>query len=86
MGPEKDRLHAVYATHIQNLAIVFSLPFIPNENNNLSFRVSLQANEPEIHLEAGSLDMSRPGFLYIVPSASFEQLDDEQWVSYSNPE
>ena len=83
VGPEKDRLHAVYATHIQNLAIVFSLPFIPNENNNLSFQVSFQTDEPEIHLEAGSLDISRPGFLYTVPSASFEQLDDEQWISYS---
>ena len=82
VGPEKDRLNAVYATHIQNLAIVFSLPFIPNENNNLSFQVSFQTDEPEIHLEAGSLDMSRPGFLYTLPSASFGQLDDEQWVSY----
>ena len=26
--------------------------------------------------------MSKPGFLYIVPSDSFEQIDDEQWVSY----
>ena len=82
VGPEKDRLNAVYATHIRNLAIVFSLPFTPNENGNLSFRVSLQADKPEIHLEAGSLDASRPGFLYMVPSDSFEQLDDEQWVSY----
>ena len=83
VGPGKDRLNAVYATHIRNLAIVFSLPFTPNENGNLSFRVSLQADKPEIHLEAGSLDASKPGFLYIVPSDSFEQLDDEQWVSYS---
>ena len=44
VGPEKDRLHAVYATHIQNLAIVFSLPFIPNQNNNLSFQVSFQTD------------------------------------------
>ena len=86
VGPEKDRLNAVYATHIQNLAIAFSLPFVPNENNNLSLQVSLQAAEPEIHLEAGSLDMARSGFLYTVPSASFEQLDDEQWVSYSSVE
>ena len=42
VGPEKDRLNAVYATHIQNLAIVFSLPF--------------------------------------------EQIDDEQWISYSSVE
>ena len=55
VGPEKDRLNAVYATHIRNLAIVFSLPFTPNEDGNLSFRVSLQADKPEIHLEAGSL-------------------------------
>ena len=82
MGPEKDCLNAVYATHIRNLAIVFSLPFTPNENGNLSFRVSLQADKPEIRLEAGSLDASRAGFLYMVPSDSFEQLDDEQWVSY----
>ena len=82
VGPEKDRLNAVYATHIRNLAIVFSLPFIPNENGNLSIQVSSQADEPDIHLEAGSLDLSRLGFLYIVPSDSFEQLDDEQWVAY----
>ena len=82
VGSGKDCLNAVYATHIENLAIVFSLPFIPNENGNLSIRVSLQADKPGIHLEAGLLDASRPGFLYIVPSDSFEQLDDEQWVSY----
>lgn len=86
VGPGKDRLNAVYATHIQNLAIVFSLPFVPNENNNLSFQVSLQADEPEIHLEAGSLDMARSGFLYTVSSVSFEQIDDEQWISYSSVE
>lgn len=82
VGPEKDRLNAVYATHIRNLAIAFSLPFIPNENGNLSIRISSQTDEPEIHLEAGSINWSRLGILYIVPSDSFEQLDDEQWVAY----
>lgn len=86
VGLRKDRLNAVYATHIRNLAIVFSLPFTPNENGNLSFRVSLQAATPEIHLNAGSLDTSRSGFLYMVPSDSFQQLDVEQWVSYCSVE
>ncbi len=30
--------------------------------------------------------MARSGFLYTVPSASFEQIDDEQWISYSSVE
>ncbi len=32
VGPEHDKLEAVYATHLRNLAIAFSLPITPNED------------------------------------------------------
>jgi hypothetical protein len=83
VGAEKDRLNAVYASCLRNVAIAFSLPFVPNEKGELFFRMSLVNNEPTIILEAGSMDVSRWSYLYIVPSDTFEYLDGSQWISYA---
>ena len=81
VGPEHDKLEAVYATHIKKIAIAFSLPIRPIENGGFSFGVDLGIErvedlndgvEPRIDLEVGSLDLNRPGYVYVLPSDTFE--------------
>ena len=90
VGPEHDKLEAVYATHLRNIAIAFSLPIRPIENRGFSFGVDLGIERPEalnddveprVDLEVGSLDLSRSGYVYVLPSDTFEQVDDWQWAS-----
>ncbi len=90
VGSEEDRLTAVYATHLKKLAIAFSIPILPNENGGFSFGVDLGVERPEdlnddveprIDLEAGVLDLDRPGYVYVLPSDSFEPVDPWQWAS-----
>ena len=91
VGPEHDKLEAVYATHLRNIAIAFSLPIRPIENGGFSFGVDLGIErvedlnddvEPRIDLEVGSLDLNRPGYVYVLPSDTFEQVDVWQWASH----
>ncbi len=90
LGPEHDKLEAVYATHLRNIAIAFSLPIRPIENGGFSFGVDLGIERPEdlnddveprVDLEVGSLDLSRSGYVYVLPSDTFEQVDVWQWAS-----
>ncbi len=90
VGPEHDKLEAVYATHLRNIAIAFSLPIRPIENGGFSFGVDLGIERPEdlnddveprVDLEVGSLDLSRSGYVYVLPSDTFEQVDVWQWAS-----
>ena len=90
VGPEHDKLEAVYATHIKKIAIAFSLPIRPIENGGFSFGVDLGIERPEdlnddveprVDLEVGSLDLSRSGYVYVLPSDTFEQVDVWQWAS-----
>ena len=39
------------------------------------------AVEPRIDFETGVLDLDRPDFVYVLPSASFEQINPWQWAS-----
>ncbi len=95
VGPEEDKLSAVYATHLRNIAIAFSIPILPNENGGFSFGVDLRVERPEdlngdfeprIDLEAGLLDLDRPGYVYVLPSDSFEKVNPWQWASYVSVE
>lgn len=90
VGPAEDQLTAVYATHLRNIAIAFSLPIRPIDGGGFSFGVDLGVERPEdlddkveprIDLEVGSLDLDRPGYVYVLPSDSFEQVDAWQWAS-----
>ena len=90
VGPDEDQLTAVYATHLKKLAIAFSIPILPNENGGFGFGVDLGIERPEdlnedieprIDLEAGVLDLERPGYVYVLPPDSFEQVDPWQWAS-----
>lgn len=82
VGPEKDRLCAVYATHEVDFAIAFALPIAPEENGGYAWRMDFDPGNPEVIILAGRLDMSRKGYVYRVPADTFEPVDDLQWVSY----
>ena len=86
VGPEHDKLEAVYATHLRNIAIAFSLPITPVEGGGFSFGVAIPEEldedaEPRIDLHVGSIDLSRSGYVYVLPSDTFEQVDVWQWAS-----
>ena len=90
IGPDEDQLTSVYATHLRNIAIAFSLPIAPDENGGLSFSIDLGVEHPEdlndrfeprIDLEVGLIDLKRSGYVYVLPSDSFDQIDVWQWAS-----
>jgi hypothetical protein len=81
VGPEKDKLCAVYASHVRDFALVFALPIVPNENGMLAYWMDFDPQNPEVIVLAGHLDLNQRGYLYRVPSASFEVIDELQWVS-----
>jgi hypothetical protein len=82
VGPDKDRLCAVYASHVREFAIAFALPFVPTEDGSYAWRMDFDPNHIEVMVIAGRLDVTRKGYLYRVPSATFAPVDDLQWVSY----
>lgn len=90
VGPDEDQLCAVYATHLKKIAIAFSLPIRLIGDGGFSFGVDLGIKRPEdlnedieprIDLEVGTLDLYRPGYVYVLPSVTFEQVDPWQWAS-----
>ena len=90
VGPGEDQLTAVYATHLKKIAIAFSLPIRPIGDGGFSFGVDLGVEHPEdlnddieprIDLEVGSLDLDRTGYVYVLPSDTFEPVDSWQWAS-----
>jgi len=89
VGPEKDRLCAVYASHVREFVIPFALPIVPDERGNPSWTLSFSGSRSpgegraRVVIKAGRLDLSQVGYLYRVPSDTFEPVDDLQWVSYA---
>lgn len=83
VGPEQDRLRAVYATHERNFAIPFALPIASDEAGDLLWSLDLEDGTPRIAIVNGYLDARRVGYLYRLPADTFEPLDDLQWVSYT---
>lgn len=49
----------------------------------MSWSLNCEAGEPRIAIERGRLDAARVGYLYRVPAATFERIDDLQWVSHT---
>lgn len=85
VGPDKDKLVAVYATHLKELAIAFALPLRSNAEGHLAWRLDfpqdLTRHHPIVILDAGALDLEHPGYLYRFSAELFEQIDEWQWVS-----
>jgi len=82
VGLAKDQFRAVYASHVADFAIAFALPLTPSENGGYAWKMDFDPAKPEIIILAGSLDLFGTGYVYRVPSDSFEPIDDLQWVSY----
>jgi hypothetical protein len=80
-----DRLTAVYATDLRSLAIAFAL-MPPSGAGALSCEVHLASDPqepPRIVYHAGRPTSGGVGWLYLLPSDTFEPLPEHQWVSYS---
>lgn len=85
MGPDKDKLVAVYATHSKEFAIPFALPLEADDVGHLGWFLEFpdELDHPVVALKAGVVNFARKGYLYRLPSESFEQIDELQWVSYA---
>ncbi len=86
VGPEHDMLTAVYATHHRAVAIAFALGSMPDEEGHVSWTLDLdkldEGGHPRIVYTAGGPRLGATGYVYIVPSDTFEPVDDRQWVSF----
>lgn len=82
IGSAKDSLCAIYASHDRNFAIPFSLPIVVDKNNNCFWELSFEDGNPKIIIKTGKLDTSQVGYLYKVPTDTFEQIDKYQWISF----
>jgi uncharacterized protein len=80
-GGAQDRLCAVYASAERAFATAFALPLLPSADGRTRWSLDYRREIPRITIHAGSLDLSRVGYLYRVPAAPFRRLDDLQWVA-----
>lgn len=69
----------VYSYEKPEDVLPFTLSIQPYRNGTKSVHVDDATGVTTI--AAGILDDSRPGYMYKVPSNSFEKLDDRQWLS-----
>lgn len=83
VGPEVDKQTGLYASHEPNYAIPFALPILPDKAGNTSWSVTFDdaTKRPLITIEAGMLDLKQEGYLYMLPTDSFEQIDEYQWLA-----
>ncbi|MCK9262510.1 MAG: hypothetical protein M0R18_01680 [Deltaproteobacteria bacterium] len=82
LGGEADCRKAVYAVSVWEWAIAFAFAFVPTADDAV-FSVDTETNPPRILLQSTDVEWDRKGYLYTLPSETFEQADDLQWVSYS---
>jgi uncharacterized protein len=82
VGPLRDSLRAVYASHDEFFATAFGLPLGPDDGGELAWSLDYFRGAPRITIRAGVLDTQRVGYLYRVPADRFVPLDDRQWVAY----
>jgi uncharacterized protein len=77
-----EPLHAVYASPERAYATAFGLPIVGDDRGKVSWSLEYRTRIPRITIHKGSLDLSRHGYLYRVPSKDFLRLDEFQWVAY----
>lgn len=81
-GGDADCRKAVYAVAVREWAIPFAIAFAPVAPDAV-FSVDTESSPPRIRLKNTEVRWYGTGYLYTLPSDTFEQIDDQQWVSYS---
>ncbi|MDW7774018.1 MAG: hypothetical protein SCH71_14120 [Desulfobulbaceae bacterium] len=81
-GGEPDCRNAVYAVAARELAIPFAITFVPTAKEAV-FSVDTETKPPRFRLRNTDVRWDKIGYLYTLPSNSFEKADERQWVSYS---
>ena len=76
---EKGAEYGIYAYEDRNMVIPFSLTIKPFDNGSLGIYVDDYTSH--VTISAGILDDDAIGYIYRIPSGSFEKLDDLQWLS-----
>ena len=76
-----DNLNGVYACTRRDDAIIYSLSINPDQSGQRSWFTSWESNQSSVILEKGSVDLEQEGYLYRLPSDSFRQIDQYQWIS-----
>ena len=76
---EKGGGYGIYAYEDKDMVIPFSLTIKPFENGSMAIYVDDDTSH--VTISAGTLDDKAIGYIYRVPSKSFEKLDDRQWLS-----
>lgn len=81
-GGDADCQTAIYAVAVKEWAIPFAITFVPTASDAVFF-VDTDVTPPRIRLKKTEVNWDKAGYLYTLPADSFEQIDDQQWVSYS---
>src|SRR5690606_31729551 len=76
-----DCQRAVYAVAHRDWAIPFALTFAPTSPQAV-FSVDIDVSPPRIRLTDTAVCWEEAGYLYTLPSETFQRVDDHQWVSY----
>jgi len=76
---EKGNEYGIYAFEDRDMVIPFSLTINPFENGSMAIYVDDDTSH--VTIAAGTLDDNAIGYIYKLPSESFEKLDDRQWLS-----
>src|SRR5512139_3591968 len=82
VGPAHDQLDAVYASHDLNYATAFGLPILPAPGGGYAWSMEMVNGLPQITIHAGTLDLSRQGYLYHLSPQGFQRIDDYQWACF----
>ena len=76
---EKGNEYGIYAYEKYEMVIPFSLTITPFENGRLNIYFSDETSDVTIY--EGIWDETAIGYIYKLPSDTFEKLDDLQWLS-----
>jgi len=83
VGPDHERLTAIYATDLRTFAIAFAL-MPPPGSGPLQWEVHLPdapQEPPRIVCYAGHPRRGAIGYVYVLPSTTFSSLPEHQWAS-----
>ena len=79
---EEESIMGIYAVSTKDEAIPFALPFrwYPDCPDG---RLSFDSDGMKSYLHYGSIDPNGKGYIYVLPSDTFELVNEWEWVSKS---